>query len=44
MGKRGWRNLGSGVTEARLGVEQEAFEVRRFLEMSFLEVCDGGRV
>ena len=29
---------------ARLGVGQEALEVRRFLEMSFPEVCDGGRV
>jgi hypothetical protein len=28
----------------RLGVEQEVFEVRRFLEMSFLEAGDGGRV
>ena len=28
----------------RLGVEQEVFEMRRFLEMSFLEAGDGGRV
>ena len=25
-------------------MEQEVFEVRRFLEMSFLEAGDGGRV
>ena len=43
-GKQGWRSLGSGVTGARLGVGQEALEVRRFLSMSFLEGCDGGRV
>ena len=29
---------------ARLGVGQEALEVRWFLKMSFPEVCDGGRV
>ena len=33
-----------GVTGAKLGVGQEALEVRRFLKMSFLEVRDGGRV
>ena len=43
-GKPGWRSLGSGVTGVRLGAGQEVLEVRRFLEMSFLEVCDGGRV
>ena len=43
-GKQGWRSLGSGVTGVRLGVGQEVLEVRRFLEMSFPKVCDGGRV
>ena len=33
-----------GVTGAKLGVGQEALEVGQFLEMSFLEVRDGGRV
>ena len=28
----------------RLGVEQEVFEVRQFLETSFLEAGDEGRV
>ena len=42
--KRGWRSLGSGVTGARLEVGQEVLEARRFLGMSFLEGCDGGRV
>ena len=28
----------------RLGAGQEVLEVRRFFAMSFLEVCDGGRV
>ena len=33
-----------GVTGVRLEVGREALEARRFLEMSFLKVCDGGRV
>ena len=42
--KQGRRNLGSGVMGARPGAGQEALEVRRFLGMSFLAGCDGGRV
>ena len=32
------------VTGARLGAGQEVLEVRRFLSMSFLKGCGGGRV
>ena len=41
-GKQGWRNLGSGVTGARLGAGQEVLDKVGGVVVEFFDCGDGG--